>query len=341
MPTVSTGRIAGWSLVLFFAAAFSIPLASAAQTQRSPASPWLFAGFKADSKAGVYFATSLDGYHWALVNGGEPMVKPTEPGELMRDPFIQRAPDGSFRMVWTWSWNKPLVIGFSESRDLVTWTKHRELPVMANEPDALNVWAPALCWEPSQKRWLIFWASTIPGRFLGDDAGDNGLNHRIYWTTTKEFEHFTPARVFFNPGYSVIDATILPPTAKGGKFTMIFKDERKTPLKKVLMTATAPSIEGPWTNILGPISPAWNEGAAIIPVGAEDGHPAGYLAYYDHYRPPQHYGALFSPDLVQWSDAAAEITFPAAMRHGSFVRISRAEYDRLQALTPAKAAETQ
>jgi len=233
-------------------------------------------------------------------------------------------------MVWTWAWNKPLVIGYSESKDLLTWTPHRQLPVMANEPAASNVWAPALYYEPDQKRWLIFWASTIPGRFPGDTAGDNGLNHRIFSTTTADFKSFTPAKVFFDPGYSVIDATLLP----GKPFTLIFKDERKTPLEKHLLTATGPGYEGPWSSLSEPISETWSEGAAIIPVGPAAGQPAGYLAYYDHYSQGQHYGAIFSPDLVHWSDALSKISFPPGMRHGSFLRIGKAEYDRLDGLAP-------
>ncbi len=315
-----------------------------AQTAELPSnSPWLFAGFKHDSKDGVYYAISVAGYHWKVANGGHPVVPPAESGELMRDPFIQRAPDGSFRMVWTWAWYKPLVIGYSESTDLVHWGPHRQLPVMANEPEATNVWAPAMYYEPDQKRWLIFWASTIPGRFAGDGSGDSTaitgsktqLNHRIFFTTTSNFKSFAPAKVFFNPGYSVIDATILPPLKAGQNFTMIFKDERKTPLKKYLLTASGPSFEGPWTNISQPISEPWSEGAAIIRVAD------GFLAYYDHYSQGQHYGALFSADLVHWTDALSRIDFPAGMRHGSFVQISRAEYDRLDSLISNRAFATE
>jgi hypothetical protein len=304
--------------------------ASSAVTQPQGGSPWLFAGFKKDSKDGVYYAISLDGLHWKLANGGKPVVPPTEPGELMRDPFVQRGPDGSFRMVWTWAWYKPLVMGYSESKDLLTWTPHRQLAVMPNEPKALNVWAPALYYEPVQKRWLIFWASSIPGRFPGENTGDSStsgpLNHRIFSTTTADFKTFTPAKLFFDPGFSVIDATLLPPIAAGKPFTLIFKDERKTPLEKHLLTATGPSFEGPWTNISQPISETWSEGAAIIPVAG------GYMAYYDHYSQGQHYGAIFSPDLLNWSDAMGKMEFPAGMRHGSFLQITRAEYDRLDAL---------
>jgi len=324
--------------------------AKPAPAAAATATPWLFVGFKRDSKDGLYYALSQDGYHWHLANSGKPVVSPTEPSELMRDPFIQRAPDGGFRMVWTWSWYSPHVIGYAESRDLLTWSPHRQLAVMDNEPTAINVWAPALYYEPDHHRWLIFWSSTIPGRSPGDDSGDLaklpeaaapiGLNHRIYSTTTPDFQSFTPAKLFFDPGYSVIDATLLPPTSTSKNFTLIYKDERKVPLEKHLITATGPAIEGPWSNLSQPISESWSEGAAIIPVPATADSPAGFLAYYDHYSQGQHYAAVFSPDLVHWTDALARISFPAGMRHGSFISITQAEYDRIEALSTTASITT-
>ncbi len=210
------------------------------------AGPWVFAGFKGNSEDGVYFAVSDDGFHWKLVNGDKPVVKQTAPGELMRDPFLQRAPDGSLAMVWTWSWHNG-TIGYSHSEDLVHWAPHTQLPVMANEPKAVNTWAPALYWEPDHKRWLIFWSSTIPGRFPGEDQGDGGLNHRIWYSTTTDFKSLTPAKVYFDPGYSVIDATLVATPGTGAPFHLIFKDERKNPLEKHLLTASGPTLEGPWS----------------------------------------------------------------------------------------------
>ncbi|CAN5741261.1 hypothetical protein BH10ACI4_BH10ACI4_00230 [soil metagenome] len=320
-------------LRLLILAAASIPFQNLAQTAPLPKTPksptsslWLFAGFKANSEDGVYYALSSDGYHWTLANGGKPIVHQTEPDELMRDPFLQRAPDNSFRMVWTWAWRSPTVLGYSSSTDLIHWTKHQQLPVMANEPTALNAWAPALYYNPAKKNWLIFWSSTIPGRFPGEDSGDGKLNHRIWSTTTKDFTSLTPAKVFFDPGYSVIDATLIQPSPKT-PYTLIFKDERKTPLQKHLQTAQGPTLEGPWSKISAPISETWSEGAAIIPV------QGGFLAYYDHYTKPQHYAAIFSKDLnLPWTDATAQIAFPEGMRHGSFLRLTQAEYDRLAAL---------
>lgn len=131
-------------------------------------SPWLFAGFKGNGEDGVYYAISPDGYHWTIANQDRPVFHQTEPNELMRDPFLQRGPDGTFHLVWTWSWDSPTSIGHSTSTDLIQWPPQQRLNVLANEPAALNAWAPALYYEPDHRRRLIFWSSTIPGRFPGD-----------------------------------------------------------------------------------------------------------------------------------------------------------------------------
>jgi hypothetical protein len=314
-------------LILSLASPLAAPAAPSPKSKPQPAkaatTPWLFAGFKGNSEEGVFYAISLDGYHWDLVNQGSPIFHQTEPNELLRDPFLQRGPDGTFHMVWTWSWRSPTVIGHSTSTDLIHWTTHEQLPVLANEPTALNAWAPALYYEPDHHRWLIFWSSTISGRFPGDDSGDSSLNHRIFFTTTPDFKTFAPAKVFFDPGYSVIDATLI---HTGSNYHLIFKDERKTPLEKHLQVAEGPTLEGPWTNITPPISETWSEGAAIIPV------PGGYLAFYDHYQKPQHYNAIFSTDLKNWTDASTLISFPPGLRHGSFLPITQDEYNRLKYL---------
>jgi len=317
MPKL-TPKLAALALLLTFA----LPAIPQQQLGATTA-PWLFAGFKGNGEEGVYYALSLDGYHWTIANQDRPVFHQNQRNELMRDPFLQRGPDGTIHLVWTWSWNSPTVIGHATSTDFIHWSAHQQLNVLANEPAAINAWAPALYYDTAKKHWLIFWSSTIPGRFPGDNSGDNNLNHRIFSTTTTDFKTLTPAKLFFDPGYSVIDATIL---KTGSTYNLIFKDERKTPLKKVLQTAAGPTLEGPWSNISPPISEPWSEGAAIIPV------PGGYLAYYDHYVKPQHYRALFSPDLKTWTDATDRIAFPDKLRHGSFLQITPAEYESLNNL---------
>ena len=78
--------------------------ASAPHTAGPNPGAWLFVYFKEPGNQGIYFALSRDGYHYTPLNDGQPWVATTQAGELMRDVFLTRGPDGIFRMVWTWNW---------------------------------------------------------------------------------------------------------------------------------------------------------------------------------------------------------------------------------------------
>ena len=229
----------------------------------------------------------------------------------MRDPSLALGPDGTFHLVWTTSWGRPPVFGYASSKDLIHWSKERAIPVMENDPTAKNVWAPELFYDAKKNLWLIFWASTIPGKFPETaNAGDN--NHRIYYVTTRDFKTFSPTKLFYNGGFNVIDATILP--AKG-KYYLIVKDETKNPVKKHLRLAVSDHAEGPY----GPAGPAisrdWVEGPSGIQIGPE------YYIYFDHYGNPKYYGGIKSPDMKHWQDVSATMSFPKGFRHGTVLRV--------------------
>src|SRR3990172_13281350 len=79
---------------------------------------------------------------------------------------------------------------------------------MEHEPTTVNVWAPELFYDEANKQFIICWASTIPGRFA-DNGEPHDNNQRMYYTTTSDFKTFAPAKLFFDPGFSVIDGTIV------------------------------------------------------------------------------------------------------------------------------------
>ena len=63
---------------------------------------------------------------------------------------------------------------------------------------------------------------------------------------TTDFRAYSPAELFFDPGFSVIDATVV---HDGGRFVMAFKDEREvnelsTGHKHIKLTAFT-SLGGP------------------------------------------------------------------------------------------------
>ena len=164
---------------------------------------YLFSYFINDSKDGLHLAYSYDGLNWTPLNGGRSFLTPAVgKDKLMRDPSICQSPDGTFHMVWTSSWTDR-IIGYASSRDLIHWSEQQAIPVMMHEPEAHNCWAPELFYDEPSETYYIFWATTIPGRHkeVPTSESEKGLNHRMYYVTTKDFRTFSKTKMFFNPDF--------------------------------------------------------------------------------------------------------------------------------------------
>ncbi len=283
---------------------------------------YLFVYFTGNGQDGLHLAASDDGYRWEKLGGGKSYLRPmVGKSRLMRDPCVVRGPDGTYHMVWTSGWNENN-IGYASSRDMVNWSAQKELPVMAHEPTALNAWAPEITWDEKRGEYLIFWASTIPGKFpLTAGTSEDKYNHRRYFTTTRDFVSFAPTKLFYDPGFSVIDATFL---RAGGKSTLLVKDETRYPPRKYLRLAAAPDLQGPFGPLSKPFTRAglWVEGPTALQIGEHT------IVYYDACMTKK-YGALRSRDLVNWEDVSHEMHFPdegtaQRMRHGSAIAVPAA-----------------
>ncbi len=283
----------------------------------------LFAYFTDNGQDGLHLACSTNGLEWNALNNGKSLVKPTVgQDKLMRDPFVLQGKDGLFHMVWTCSW-KERQIGYASSKDLINWSEQQAIPVMDHEPTAKNCWAPEMVFDPENKNYLIFWATTIPGRH-SDVAGsesEKGQNHRIYSTTTSDFIHFSPTKLFFNPDFSVIDATILP---RGKVFYMFLKNENPNPPEKNIRLTKSEHASGNYsTSVSAPITGKyWAEGPSATIIDEY------VYVYFDKYRDHK-YGAIRSKDLSVWEDISDLVSFPAGVRHGTVFAVSKEQYDKL------------
>ena len=288
---------------------------------------YLFSSFRSNGETGVFAALSHDGMKWTPIRSNQPWIPPEHKGMLMRDPFLARGKDGIWHLLWTWGWNRKemggkLRIGYASSRDLVRWSPQREIEVMDSEPTARNAWAPEAVEHNGE--WTIFWSTTIPGRFPDTEGtGDSGYNHRLYAVTTRDWKTFSPARLWFDCGFNCIDATVV---RDGKRYVMIFKDERRTPEKKNLRLAFADTPVGPWKDMTEPFTPSWVEGPAAVQIGKE------WWIYYDHYTKPRHYGAMKTRDWKNFEEMTPKLSFPEDHRHGTVVRITEAEAQRLREL---------
>lgn len=282
---------------------------------------YIFSYFKGNGEDGLHLAYSQDGYTWNALHHDSSFLKPTAgKDKLMRDPCIVRGPDGTFHMVWTVSWNEK-GIGYASSKDLVHWTGQQYLPVMEHEAEARNCWAPEIFYDAGKKQYMIFWATTIPGRFAaGDTAGDDKYNHRMYYVTTEDFVNFSPTKLLYDKEFNVIDATI---QQNGKQYVMFLKDETKKPPQKNLRIAISNSLTGGYSAPSAPITGKyWAEGPTVIRINGS------WIVYFDKYTEHK-YGAITSTDLKTWTDISDKVSFPKGLRHGTVFTITKEEFERL------------
>ena len=292
-------------------------LASFAQQNKDV---YIFSYFKNNGQDGLHFAYSDDGYSFKALNHDSSFLRPTAgKDKLMRDPCIIRGQDGIFRMVWTVSWNEK-GIGYASSRDLIHWSEQQYLPVMEHETAARNCWAPEITYDPGKKEYMIYWATTVEGRYPADSTVEKGYNHRIYFVTTKDFTKFSKAALLYDQGFNVIDATIVP---NGKQFVMFLKDETPKPVaQKNIRISTSDHLTGGYIKPSSPITGNyWAEGPTATRIDNN------WIVYFDKYRDHK-YGAVISSDLINWKDVSDEINFPSGTRHGSAFKITKREFDR-------------
>jgi len=270
---------------------------------------YVFTSFREPATDGLYLAYSEDGYHWKDLKG--PYLKP-EAGasKIMRDPSIARGKDGVYHMVWTTDWKGGNGFGYASSKDLINWSEQQYIPVMENEPDVVNVWAPEIFYDDEADQYIIIWASTIPFRFeKGIEDEDN--NHRMYYVTTKDFKTFSDTELFLNPGFSVIDCVIV----KQGKddYALIIKDNTR-PMRN-LKVGFGKSPLGPFENISEPYTGFKSEGPTVVKIDGK------WLIYYDNYG-EKNYKALSTSDFKTFEDITAKIKLPEGHKHGTITSIS-------------------
>ena len=277
---------------------------------------YLFSYFVDNGQDGLHLAYSNDGLKWTPLNDGKSYLTPTVgKDKLMRDPFILQGKDGLFHMVWTsgW-WDKQ--IGYADSKDLIHWSEQKGIPVMGKESTAKNCWAPEMVYDPDKKEYIIFWATTIPGRHtdVASSEREKGLNHRMYCTRTKDFMEFSPTEMFFNPDFSTIDATIFP---KKNKFYMFLKNENPNPPEKNIRITIAEKAAGPYpVQVSAPITGNyWAEGPTALQVGKY------VYVYFDKYTEHK-YGAVRSKNMKDWEDVSDQVSFPQGVRHGTAFSVS-------------------
>ncbi|HKO49080.1 MAG TPA: glycoside hydrolase family 43 protein [Polyangiaceae bacterium] len=299
----------------------------------------------------LHLAYSTDGLHWTRLGCGGPAYQLTGMGtNHIRDPFILRKQDGSFVYLatdWTLSnndrdyWNRPSSkILIADSKDLITFTNPRLLRLTSRTGPggkAMHAWAPEAYYAPDHEQYAIIWS--------GNDDTDR---NRIYVSYTKDFESLLSPepQVLFDPGYSVIDGTIV---TWGGSSYLFFKDETDNDGgastgsgKDIQLARAASELLTPGGFVRS--DPSYiprgtrqdirqaTEGPFVI----RDPQRELWYLYADLFTQAGKFGCWSTTNLdakpSEWRRVAQDgYSMPAGVRHANTVRVSQAELDALKA----------
>ncbi|WP_370463734.1 glycoside hydrolase family 43 protein [uncultured Duncaniella sp.] len=277
---------------------------------------YMFTSFHEPADEGLRFLYSEDGIHWDSIAGT--WLAPTLGDSIMRDPSIVVGPDSTFHLVWTIAWKGDTGFGYSSSRDLVNWSEQRRIPAMDSVVSTQNLWAPELFYDDVKGQYMVVYASCVPD--AGFDVGieEEKNNHRLYYVTTKDFTTFSDPKLFYEPGFSCIDATLV---KRGPEdYVMVVKDNTRP--NRNIKVAFAKDAEGPYTAASEPFTESFTEGPSVAKVGDE------YYIYYDTYR-KFIYSAHKTSDFKTFTDVTDSISVPSGHKHGTIFRAPRSVVEKL------------
>lgn len=265
---------------------------------------YLLAAFREGGQEGLYFATSCDGLDW--IDAGGPFLKPEVSAEQrFRNPCLLQGPDGMFHLVWQTGVRDP-GFGYARSKDLMHWSDQKYIRLM-DEQKAYDVVSPELFYDKTKKQFVVSWASTLPGNYFQAYQEDVENNPRLWTSATEDFETFTPARPFFEPGYSVQDGVIMK-TDSG--YALIHDDHRR--MFRTLRAAFGDTPSGPWGRITDDLPPAFCESPAVLKAGDNA------MVYF--HSIDGRLKVLVTQDFVTWQDFSEFVSFPEGYRVGSVLK---------------------
>lgn len=319
---------------------------------------YLYCHMNDRGRAWTAYALSRDGFHYHDIINGDSIFSDAEHARIegaTRDAYICRKHDGTgYLMVCTdmnvgakerlgklATWDN-YGIDLLTSDDLIHWQSvtfdYRKGVSIFSDPKAESVyidwstinrvWAPQIMWDAD-----YVWPDGRMGGYMiyysmwnrGEEAYD-----RMYYSYADEsFTTLTQPRLLFDWGYATIDADINWVEADGLWHMMIKKEGGKPGL----FTATAPSLTGPWGE---PVEDDYVnfegnkkcEGVSAFQLAGDSTWVIGYIEYSSN---PKNYRLCLADDHMRNFHSPRNIEGVARPQHGSFLRLTKEEYDRLEA----------
>lgn len=296
------------------------------------------------------YAVSRDGYHYQDILEGNAIFDPKEHARIeggTRDAYITRAWNGKgYIMVTTdmcvaksHKWDN-YGIDLLKSDDLVNWTSvtfdYRKGPSIfsdgatATSPyrdwSTINrVWAPQIFWDPNYR-----WSSGEKGGYMIYysmlNRPEEAYDRMYYSYANKDFTQLTMPRLLFDWGYATIDADIN--LLADGKYHMLIKKEGGRP---GIYTATSDHLTYGWGEPVEDDYVSFEgrkncEGSSAFQLIGDKTWRVAYIQYSDQ---PKHYRICKADENLRNFHDPVDIEGVTAPQHGSFMRITKKEYQRL------------
>lgn len=299
------------------------------------------------------YALSRDGLHYHDLNGGKAVMDPEVMAGIeggQRDAYVCRRSDGrkGYLMVTTDMCNRKsrswfnYGINLMRSDDLIHWTsktfdfrKGNEIFCDPESPDVVadwtkinRVWAPQIFWNPDH-----VWPNGEKGGYMiyysiwSSNEGD-GYDRMVYSYADRSFTKLTKPRVLFDWGYATIDADINY-LESDGKYHMLIKKEGGHP---GIFQTVADHLTGPWPepdedDFVSFEGKKKCEGSSAFQIVGEKGWRVAYIQYSDR---PKHYRICQTDEFLKGFHDPVDIEGVTAPQHGSFMRLTKKEYKRLE-----------
>lgn len=306
------------------------------------------------------YALSEDGMHYHDLLCGDSIFSPYEMAGIeggTRDAYICRKHDLSGYLMVTTDMKNSMTkrlgkksewdnygINLLTSDDLIHWKSttfdfRKGLGIFSDGKDSKRsiykdwstinrVWAPQIFWDaeyiwPDGKKGGYFIYYSLWNR-------DEDKYDKMYYSYADEtFTTLTQPRLLFDWGYATIDADINFVPADG-LYHMMIKKEGGQP---GLFTSTSHSLTGPWhepdakdfVNFEGKKK---CEGVSAFQLV---GDSTWRIAYIEYSSRPRNYRICKADKYMRNFSSPQNIEGVNGPQHGSFMRITKEEYDRLQA----------
>lgn len=306
------------------------------------------------------YAISEDGMHYHDIICGDSIFSPYEMAGIeggTRDAYICRKHDLSGYIMVTTDMKNSMTkrlgkkaewdnygINLLTSDDLIHWKSttfdfRKGLSIFSDGKDSKRsiykdwstinrVWAPQIFWDadytwPDGKKGGYFIYYSLWNR-------DEQKYDKMYYSYADEtFTTLTQPRLLFDWGYATIDADINFVSADG-LYHMMIKKEGGQP---GLFTSISHSLTGPWPepDAKDFVNFEGNKKCEGVSAFQLVGDSTWRIAYIEYSSRPRNYRICKADKYMRNFSSPQNIEGVNGPQHGSFMRITKEEYDRLQA----------